>query len=1203
MKKLLFLLSFLFVASAASAAYVPTSGGTMNPFAYDLSGSFDQASMKLTVNYKLNAPATQVTIRIFNGNTVEKTQDFTDTEYRTKGAHSVNIDVSACSSNADLTWSVDVTGISHDKAQLVSNSNKLYYPTSIDIDNNPQNANFGTVFCIEGRHDAASTSGYISSINKNGAGLYVFNADGTKRALPYDSKGEIGVTVERYGWNGGKSLDDAQCRNIGNVLGFAPHRVRVSDDGRIFITSQTNNGEVLYEANKNVFSDTTGQYWKDRYWYRVISKFQNDGKTANTSVKMRESNRETIGNCTGGLSDCNIYNLYNISTQSFVAGPNVGFDVRGSGPGLQLLMLSGCKQAIANFTPDHYYCSEYNVGTASVWDTAPTVFFDELKGYVLRSDAAQAQYDKNGNIWICHYIKDGEKLSDSEPYYPLLKYNRATGTITKYNGIVHNYHRCGAMRFNHDFTKLAITTRGGTTGTGGYVTIYPIINGEPDFNSGTEIDLRNQVGLTMMDFAWDYADNLYIAADKAGESSYGRCIGIYAMPNTNGRNVVSTPANTSFTIECVQGATYAITANSNNQEWGTVAMTSSETLVNGEVPSCATVTVTATPTEHHRFVEWKVGEETVSTDPTYSFYAIKDLNITAHFAYAKHKVTWNNLFMKGKDIGTENKHYLGINERLWRMFQARFKYHPEQDVEGHVYNSYTESADVFADLDGRQYVRTDGLTYDTSKDDLMDFMENDSEFNWLKVYIESNNPTQKIGTDKAWAYHMFGFINRTNKIYYNSTTAVDPNAYKFQANYEDLGKPEHWTPIWTETVLGLPKTLAYGDYTPTKWEWLPADENLFRGRWVNSWHTQEDATGEFKLQRPDAWYKFNTVGNIKVDNPYPQIAIDDETHILAWRNGSTAGEIVTTITEDVNLYATYVEKKMDENDDPTPDLATNPYDATNDDVIQLMMNPNFRSANDTKIYSAHDYVKVVRKLQAGMYNTICLPLSNDQSLDKYLDLTQLHAAHPLYSNGSGTGATVLELTGITPALNSSGEDITVLNFEPVSKMRAGKPYLFKPAGNNDITEDIVFTTLTSITSNPNPKPVSAHNELHPVSAETNGVKFTFVPTINPTEVPAGSLILVANNRLALTTKAGQMAGLRGYFTFSGLSAIDEEAIAEQAAEGRVLLNIKRPTATSVAVAPDSEKQNAPEVRKLMHDNQIYIIRDNAVYTITGLRVK
>ena len=601
MKKTLLLLCLVSLVMVGNAV-----AGTMNPFAYDLSATFDKENMTLYISFKVNAPAQSIVVKASDGEQEYDLYSLSDTKTKIEVKDEpINLLDKGLLSGT-FTWRVVVTDTPHSSADFVSNSSKLYYPTSIDIDNNPQNANFGTVFCIEGRHNAASTSGYISSINNNGAGLYVFNADGTKRPLPRKSVEGWGLTgagdVERYGWNGGKSLDDAQCRTIGTVTGFAPYRVRVSDDGRIFITSQTNNGEVLYEANKDVFSDKTGQYWEDRYWDRVISKYQNDGTTPNAYVNMRESNKEVVGACTCGLTECNIYNLYNISTKEFVAGPNVGFDVRGSGNELQLLMLSGCKQAIANFTPSHFYCSEYNLGTATTWNTAPTTY-DKLKGYVLRSDAAQVLYDKDGNIWICHYIKDGEKLTDSEPYYPLLKYNRATGTITKYNGIVHNYHRCGAMRFNHDFTKLAITTRGGTTGTGGYVTIYPIINGEPDFNSGTEIDLRSEVGLSMMDIAWDYADNLYIAADKAGESSYGRCIGIYAMPNNNGRNVVSTPARTGFTIECTPGVYYTITANSHNQNWGTVTMTSSEDLVEGKVPSCAEVIVTATPTEHHRFVD------------------------------------------------------------------------------------------------------------------------------------------------------------------------------------------------------------------------------------------------------------------------------------------------------------------------------------------------------------------------------------------------------------------------------------------------------------------------------------------------------------------------------------------------------------------------------------------------------------------------
>ena len=1168
MKKLLFLLSFLFVAFAASA-------GDLNPFAYNLKSTFDESTMTLYISFKVNAPAKSIEVKASDGVNEYTLYSLSNTQTKTE-VNDLPINLLAKGlSSGTYTWRVVVTDNQHSSADFVSNANRLYHPSSIDIDNNPANRNFGTVFCIEASSGGRGNDKYLSHYNNDGAGLYVLNADGTARAIARSSVDGFGLKdqydKERYGYNGGKDRNDPTSFGSG-YSAYSPYRVRVSKDGRIFITMLTIDGEVLYEAPQSTFSATNSSEWITG-WKRVISCKDNNG---NTNYALNLNNNK---------------NLYTTSG-SFVAGPNIGFDVRGSGSNLQLLMLSANQSAIVNVIPDQFYCHEYNLGENTTWNVSPNrLIFD---GYVYKHNTTQVQYDKNGNVYMCQRYPGGTKINT------LMKFtvDRTNNTITSKVIDTDAVHRCGAMRFNKDFTKFAVATKG-NSGKGGAVTIYPVDeNGDPNFSNGTQIEMLNNVGYSMMDFAWDYADNLYIASDEGSENgiSTGQCIAIYAMPNTNGRNVVSTPANTSFEIKCVQGATYAITANSNNQDWGTVAMTSSETLVNDKVPSCAMVTVTATPTEHHRFVEWKVGEETVSTDPTYSFYAIKDLTITAHFAYAKHKVTWNNLFMKGKDIGTENKYYPGINERLWRMFQARYRFYKQPTLE--TGNAYANQAEY--NLDERLYVRTDGLDFDNAKtDEVMQFINNDTTFKWLKEYIVSNNSPDQIGTDRAWVYHLFGFFNRTNKIYYNSTTAVDPSAYKFRANYEELGKPEYWAPIWTEAILGLPQTMAYGDYTPTKWEWLPADENLFKGRWVTAWSTEEDETKEFKLQRPDAWYKFNTVGNIKVGNPYPQIAIDDETHILAWRNGSTAGEIVTTITEDVNLYATYVEKKLDENDDPTPDLATNPYDATNDDVIQLMMNRNYLAENDSKLYPAHEGLTVARKLQAGMYNTICLPLSNDQSAEKNLDLTKLDTEHPLYSNGNGTGATVLAFTGITPAQNSAGDGITMLNFTQVSQMQAGKPYLVKlKDGASDFTDDMVFKY-----SEPLNNAISTHNDSIPVSAEANGVTFTFVPTINPTEVPAGSLILVADNRLALTTEDGQMAGLRGYFTFSGLSAIDEEAIAEQAAEGRVLLSVKRPVTTSLIIAPDSEQQTVPQVNKLMYDGQIYIIRDNTVYTITGMRVK
>ena len=96
------------------------------------------------------------------------------------------------------------------------------------------------------------------------------------------------------------------------------------------------------------------------------------------------------------------------------------------------------------------------------------------------------------------------------------------------------------------------------------------------------------------------------------------------------------------------------------------------------------------------------------------------------------------------------------------------------------------------------------------------------------------------------------------------------------------------------------------------------------------------------------------------------------------------------------------------------------------------------------------------------------------------------------------------------------------------------------------------------------------------------------------------MILVANDRLALTTSDGKMHGMRGYFYIHPSWASD---IAEQAADGRVYLSMKKPATTSIPVAPEAEQQVKPEVRKVMYDGKIYILRGEEVYTITGNRVR
>jgi hypothetical protein len=277
----------------------------------------------------------------------------------------------------------------------------------------------------------------------------------------------------------------------------------------------------------------------------------------------------------------------------------------------------------------------------------------------------------------------------------------------------------------------------------------------------------------------------------------------------------------------------------------------------------------------------------------------------------------------------------------------------------------------------------------------------------------------------------------------------------------------------------------------------------------------------------------------------------------------------------MELHASYVLKNIDEEDR----VDVSKYDASNDDVIQLMLNRHWVNLNpDPTVVPKHD-LTVTRKLQAGMFNTICLPFRVD--LTTWTDYGTYD--HPL------KGAEAYRFAGTTTSTyNESGEPVTVLNFEKVTVLEPGVPYLIKlKEGNGDVVADMPFMDVACYTS------------LTP----SVGGGLIFQPTINPTEVPAGSLILVANNRLAQTTEDGKMNGMRGYFMIDPNNPLLADDIAEQAKDGRVYLSFQKPVTTSVPLAPEAEQPSAPKVRKVMYNGQIYILRGEEVYTITGHRVK
>ncbi len=573
----------------------------LNPFAYALSSSLSADNTTLTVNYTLNATATEVNILVLNGKNVVKT---IPCEGVAKGTYSVEIPTAELPKETALTWQVDVKGAAVTQATLVSNSVKLYCPTSVDIDNNPQNENFGTVFVVEGLPTAQGNATYANYISyADGAGLYVLNADGSARPMPNQS-------TLRYGYNGGRVSQTRQYFNGTSSTAYSPYRVRVSDDGRIFVSSLSPDGQVLWEADPLVFSRPDAADWQDRAvagWTRVMSD-KNDNTVMATEKR----------NCTH--TACGIYGLYegNAETGTFIAGPNVGFDVRGAGKDLKLLMLSGCKQAIVNFTPAHFYCDEYDLGEATMWNTAPSRRI--FKGNVLNHTGSQVQYDGDGNVWMCQYRSGTDAAT-------LMKFNAASTDDILYNEDPRKpYHRCGAIRFNNDYTQVAIATVG--SGTGGAFTVYPVVDGMPVWNQGTEVNTKSVTHHSYMDFAWDYAGNLYIVADAA-EGSAGKCVATYAMPHAADK-VVSTPAADQYTFTLPKPV-YTLTVTANDPAMGTVEGA-------GTYAEGATATLTATPAAGHQFLNWTVGDETLTENPL-TLTVTADLTAVANFAVIEHTVT------------------------------------------------------------------------------------------------------------------------------------------------------------------------------------------------------------------------------------------------------------------------------------------------------------------------------------------------------------------------------------------------------------------------------------------------------------------------------------------------------------------------------------------------------------------------------------
>ncbi|MBR5828070.1 MAG: hypothetical protein IKY49_02385 [Paludibacteraceae bacterium] len=212
---------------------------------------------------------------------------------------------------------------------------------------------------------------------------------------------------------------------------------------------------------------------------------------------------------------------------------------------------------------------------------------------------------------------------------------------------------------------------------------------------------------------------------------------------------------------------------------------------------------------------------------------------------------------------------------------------------------------------------------------------------------------------------------------------------------------------------------------------------------------------------------------------------------------------------------------------------------------------------------------VQRELDDVSYSTICLPF----------DLTTLEGTP--YED-----ATVLQIKTGTPS-SVDGNQI-FLNFEEVTSIEAGMPYLIQLPKGKKLQAEEIFTEVTCPVLN-------NKNACGGLDVDCdNGV--TFHALLNPTTFTAedlkNMLFLTADNRLV--TLYGQNSvsinGLRGYFTVSGGMSKNAEFV----------LNLPDKVVTSTPFVGIEETQ---QPTKYMQNGQLYIQQGEQVYNMNGALVK
>lgn len=1133
-----------FTLQLPAAGVVGTTG--LNPYAYDVSATYNDATYQLTVKFSLNADAYNDGI---GGNPDGVQIYLTDDPANPKKYYVHGMPANQCFKGQNKTCTIDlISGKDKNGKDIPRNTNlyasvtvqgdrtntkprqdsrsyKIYCGHGIAVDKDPNSKNFGKIFITEASEGTTSRAAYPQT--KSLPGLYVLDPDFEfTNTTRYTGGNDFSLAVIEHTYN-----------NLSRI-GYQPWRVRVSEDGRIFVCSNDmhqrgdQNGVAVWEIDRNNFNT----------WTPVLRGARADN--------------------------------YTFTYQGNFIGPVCGMDVKGTGDNLTLLLYTVNKTGV-DLGMSGFRAYEYNVKTKVL--TPVSAFNSGKYGYVF--EFTTLRYGVDGSYWFGASRADGSDGINGngkakEPNLAHIKKNGTTEDYINYNsefyggaGLINyksTYNNATINGSNHSWLIKGKDNASTTANATGYFDVFLVTSTADGGASVTRMDGNSGrpnwqkiavsgMGTWMNEFEIDYAENLYVVG------SYGELLRAFAMPYC-GEKTTTVRDEYKFQLKG-----QAIT-------WHPYHCP--ETMINEDLWELFM----------EDYNEWYFTNKQILPEPRSSQPITNAIGFTyppveiigmypngVVLEFLQNHPKWKWLHDYINTVVNNEAATPTSNEALWAAFKT------DANI-----TSLGTLATLKEDADGGFTKICTALT-----NDKVNTIMGNSNWTWLKDYLQT---TQNAVKNQLIPDNFDNYGNQRKVPELNATVSTTPAPWRYavaafflqtqhkgypgSADFSTAGLPSAWGP----KAKAAGKTYAFSLTGELTWRlhvhaFFNKTSSIIQGN-------QTYATADFsEAGDPHAWY------NNWVEASFPKVLrtgdkmpkIKRKGYLFAgWHYGTEEGftrdqkviddQYNENVTNNKHIWARWMELCLYEGyNKPDPHFLGEPENANyNAELMNLGA-------------GALHFVDISRNITPGMYNTFTLPFAVPKNhMDFFKKVTDENGGYVFDPENGGEEPSILVYDGVQE-VDQNGEKVIEFRFHELQddeQILANTPFLFKPAQEEQLSHRLHFWEAYFSSA----QPVAVSPEQVP-----------FLPVLGPQtiSIPDGTimLILVADNRLAKVTSSSTMQGLRGYFLMpESMSSLPAQICVKESEETDV---------------ENVESEVAKEVYKVIDNQRVYIIRNDKKYDILG----